>query len=183
MEKLITSTITTPTTGSGGCMCIFDLEDEDGKYQGKKPHTDWSIFEQDHSNPGFQYYIECNTCHYQFARQYWNADNSIEGHKCDHLAQYTCEEPMIEHASAYLQPKDVIKALAYICENYDGDQFAQKLLGRHWYDDKGREDDYTIEKFRQFQREPMAFRRNADENRLDMISDSVIEVHKKITKR
>ena len=110
MKKLITSTITTPTTGSGGCMCIFDLEDEDGKYQGKKPHTDWSIFEQDHSNPGFQYYIECNTCHYQFARQYWNADNSIEGHKCDHLAQYTCEEPMIEHASAYLQPKDVIKA-------------------------------------------------------------------------
>ena len=155
MGKLITSTIRTPATGVGGCIC-------------DKPHTDWSIFEQEHTNPGFQYYIECNNCHYQFARQYWN---------CDHLSQYTCEEPIIEHATAYLQPKDVIKALTYIYVNYDGDQFAQKLLGRHWYDDKRRPDDYTIEKFRQFQREPMEFIRNADEDRLDMISDEVTNVH------
>ena len=83
----ITRRIKTPTTASGLCSCKFDMEDDYGKYKGHKPHTNWSIYRQTHSNPGFEYYIQCNGCNYQFARQYWNYDNSINGNKCDHLTE------------------------------------------------------------------------------------------------
>ena len=170
--ELITTSIITPTTANGLCSCIFDLEDEYGKYRGRKPHTDWSIYKQEHSNPGFRYYIECNKCHYQFAMKYWETDHSIEG-GCNHLAEYmnAKPEPTISYETAYLPPKDVIKALAYMWMNYKGGEFTKSIIERDWdYDSYGRE------KFRQFQKNPIEFVAQADTHRLDNSANEVVKI-------
>jgi hypothetical protein len=63
----------------GLCRCVFDMEDDKGKYKGKKAHRNWTLCRQDHSNPNFAHYLQCNDCNYQWAKQYW---------KHDHLADF-----------------------------------------------------------------------------------------------
>ena len=62
-------------TRNSGCSCKFPLTDEYGEYMGSKPHSNWDVYKQDHSNPGFAHYIECNGCRYQLARVYWKDDD------------------------------------------------------------------------------------------------------------
>jgi len=64
------------TTRNSGCTCKFPLVDEYGKYMGTKPHSNWDVYSQDHSNDGFAHYIQCTGCNYQLAKTYWKDDNS-----------------------------------------------------------------------------------------------------------
>ncbi len=76
-KTLITTTSTEPH--KHGCSCKFPMEDKHGKYQGSKAHTNWSLYKQDHDNPEFAEYLQCNGCGYQLAKKYWEWDtNNIE---------------------------------------------------------------------------------------------------------
>ena len=72
MDTLISTT--SKESHKHGCSCLFDLEDKHGKYKGHKAHTNWSHYKQDHDNPGFAEYLQCNGCGYQLAKEYWRWD-------------------------------------------------------------------------------------------------------------
>ena len=72
--KLGTVVMDVETTNSG-CTCKFQLEDKYGKYMGTKPHSNWEVYSQNHSNDGFAHYIQCTGCDYQLAKKYWKDKN------------------------------------------------------------------------------------------------------------
>ena len=54
------------------CRCKFPATDEFGDFEEYRPHDNWEIRKQDHSNPGFATFLQCVGCGYQLARTYWN---------------------------------------------------------------------------------------------------------------
>jgi len=56
------------------CSCKFPIEDKYGKYDGYRPHNNWELHKQDHSDPNFAHYIKCSGCGYELAKKYWTQD-------------------------------------------------------------------------------------------------------------
>ena len=67
--KAVTRTVT--ALAGRGCSCKFTLEDKHGKYQGYKPHDNWELWYQDHSDSDFEYFLKCIGCGYELAKKYW----------------------------------------------------------------------------------------------------------------
>ena len=53
------------------CSCQFPIVDKFGKYEGYRPHNNWELHRQVHSDPNFALYLECTGCGYGLARKYW----------------------------------------------------------------------------------------------------------------
>ena len=83
------------------CSCQFPIEDKFGKYEGYRPHNNWELHRQVHSDPNFALYLECTGCGYGLARKYWKdvdgtfVDYEIpaEGVAFDEMENGTPDEP------------------------------------------------------------------------------------------
>ena len=68
------------------CKCKQHVTDSYGTFLDYVPHDHWMMVAQKHSNPMFAYYLQCELCDYQLARQYWT---DKDGEHIDYLTMYT----------------------------------------------------------------------------------------------
>ena len=87
MKTTTIGSVNKPVTAIAGrgCSCTFPLEDKYGKYTGYRPHDNWSVCTQDHDNSNFATYLECNSCGYQLAKQYWTEEDRSKTDYAEYL--------------------------------------------------------------------------------------------------
>lgn len=69
--------------------------------------------------------------------------------------------------------KEVIRGLVKVWLNYDEKEFCEKIIGRDWDKEDG---GYSQSKFKQFQKNPLDFTNEADDERLDNIVKAVNDI-------
>ena len=127
MKRTLIKSVSRIVTAQAGhcCGCRFPLEDKYGKYEDYRPHNNWELWHQEHTNPNFEYFLKCTGCGYELAKQYWK---DSDGTFVDYLVDYH-HDPKL--SKRYL---DLKKAHHEDNEELGGDEWDKRFpnLDKRW---------------------------------------------------